>query len=48
MRYESRQNRPLEAVYPIVYVDCVVVNVREHRRIINRVLYLALGVDIQG
>jgi putative transposase len=42
------QNRPLEAVYPIVYVDCLVVKVRENQRIINRALYLALGVDMQG
>jgi transposase-like protein len=38
----------LEAVYPIVYVDCLVVKVRENQRIINRALYLALGVDMEG
>jgi putative transposase len=32
------QNRPLQAVYPIVYVDCLVVKVRENQRIINRAL----------
>jgi putative transposase len=42
------QNRPLESVYPIVYVDCLVVKVRENQRIINRALYLALGVDMEG
>lgn len=42
------QNRPLEAVYPIVYVDCLVVKVRENQRIINRALYVALGVDMEG
>jgi putative transposase len=42
------QNRPLEALYPIVYVDCLVVKVRENQRIINRALYLALGVDMEG
>lgn len=42
------QNRPLEALYPIVYVDCLVVKVRENQRIINRALYLALGVDMDG
>ncbi len=42
------QNRPLQAVYPIVYVDCLVVKVRENQRIINRALYLALGVDMEG
>ena len=42
------QNRPLESVYPILYVDCLVVKVRENQRIINRALYLALGVDLEG
>lgn len=42
------QNRPLEAVYPIIYVDCLVVKVRENQRIINRALYLALGVSMEG
>ncbi|GCE03518.1 IS256 family transposase [Dictyobacter aurantiacus] len=42
------QNRPLEVLYPIVYVDCLVVKVRENQRIINRALYLALGVNMQG
>lgn len=42
------QSRPLEAVYPIVYLDCLVVKVREDKRIINKAVYLALGVDIDG
>ncbi|WP_162005352.1 IS256 family transposase [Dictyobacter vulcani] len=42
------QHRPLETLYPIIYVDCLVVKVRENQRIINRALYLALGVDMHG
>jgi putative transposase len=42
------QNRPLAAVYPILYVDCLVVEVRENQRVINKALYLALGVDMEG
>src|SRR5229473_2453199 len=42
------QSRPLDAVYPIVYVDCLVVKVRENQRVINKALYLALGVDLEG
>ncbi len=42
------QNRPLESLYPIVYVDCLVVKVRENQRVINKAIYLALGVDMQG
>src|ERR1700730_6046292 len=42
------QNRPLDQVYPIVYVDCLVVKVRENQRVINKAIYLALGVDMAG
>jgi len=42
------QNRPLDQVYPIVYVDCLVVKVRENQRVINKAIYLALGVDMEG
>ena len=42
------QTRPLDMLYPIVYLDCIVVKVRENRRIINKAVYLALGVNIDG
>jgi len=42
------QTRPLDAIYPIVYVDCLVVKVRENQRVLNKALYLALGVDMEG
>jgi putative transposase len=42
------QNRPLDALYPIVYVDCLVIKVRENQRVLNKALYLALGVDMEG
>jgi putative transposase len=42
------QNRPLEALYPIVYVDCLVVKVRENQRVINKAVYLVLGVTMEG
>ena len=42
------QNRPLEALYPILYVDCLVVKVRENQRVINKAVYLALGVTMEG
>ena len=42
------QSRSLEPVCPIVYVDCLVVNVREHQRVINKALYLVLAVDLNG
>ena len=42
------QHRPLDQVYPIVYVDCLLVKVRENQRVINKAIYLALGVDMEG
>ena len=42
------QTRPLEAVYPIVYLDCLVVKVRENQRVVNKSVYLALGVNLSG
>src|ERR1051326_7483612 len=40
--------RPLEAVYPIVYLDCLVVKVKENQRVSNNAVYLALGVTLGG
>ena len=42
------QSRPLEAVYPIVYLDCIVVKIRQDKRVINKAIYLALGVNLAG
>jgi putative transposase len=42
------QNRPLDAVYPIVYLDCIVLKIRQDRRVINKAIYLVLGINIEG
>jgi len=42
------QNRPLESIYPIVYLDCIVVKVHQDGRVINKAIYLALGVTVEG
>lgn len=42
------QNRPLSSLYPIVYLDCIVVKVRQDKQIINKAIYLALGVNLEG
>ncbi|ECF1925495.1 IS256 family transposase [Salmonella enterica subsp. enterica serovar Newport] len=42
------QNRPLDAVYPIVYLDCIVLKVRQESRVINKSVFLALGINIEG
>ena len=42
------QMRRFEAVYPIVYVDCLMVNVRENQRVFTKALYLVLAVNLEG
>lgn len=42
------QSRPLDAVYPIIYLDCIVVKVRQDKQVISKSIYLALGVNIEG
>lgn len=42
------QSRPLDAVYPIVYLDCIVVKIRQDKHVINKAVYLALGVNMEG
>lgn len=42
------QSRPLEPVYPIIYLDCIVVKVRENNKVINKAIFLALGVNLEG
>ena len=42
------QNRPLDAVYPIVYLDALVVKVRDQGVVRNKSVYIALGVTLAG
>lgn len=42
------QSRPLDSVYPIVYLDAIVMKVTENKRVINKAVYLALGVNACG
>jgi len=40
--------RPLEDIYPIVFLDCMVLKIREGGMVQRRALYLALGVTLDG
>jgi transposase-like protein len=42
------QSRPLDAVYPIVYLDCIVLKIRQDNQVINKAIYLALGLNLEG
>jgi transposase-like protein len=42
------QSRPLERVYPIVYLDAIHFKVRKDNRIINKAAYSVLGITMDG
>lgn len=42
------QSRPLDEVYPIVDLDCIVVKIRQDKRVINKAIYLALCINLAG
>jgi putative transposase len=42
------QHRPLDAVYPMIYLDAMVVKVKEGKQVINKSLYIAMGVTMEG
>jgi hypothetical protein len=42
------QTRPSGAVYPILYLDALQVKVKSQGRVINKAIYLAFGVNLQG
>jgi len=42
------QNRPLEELYPIVYLDALMVKVRDEGHIQNKAIYVVLGVNLEG
>jgi putative transposase len=42
------QNRALDAVYPILYIDAIVVKVRESGSVVNKAAHLVIGVDVDG
>ena len=42
------RNRPLDEVYPIVYLDGIVIKVRQDKQIIKKTMYIALGVNLEG
>ena len=42
------QSRPLDALYPIVYLDCIHVKVRDSGSVRAKAVYLALGINMAG
>lgn len=42
------QNRQQDALYPIVYVGCIFVKVRQNGSVINKAVFLVLGINTEG
>ena len=42
------QSRPLDALYPILYLDALQVKIKDQGRVSNKAIYLAIGVNLQG
>ena len=41
------QNHPLDPVYPIIFLDCIVIKVNHDKRVINKSIYLALAINME-
>jgi putative transposase len=42
------QSRPLEPLYPILFLDALMVKMRHEGRVENRAVYVAIGIDLDG
>jgi len=42
------QNRPLDEIYPILYLDALHVKVKDQGQVINKAVYLAVGINMEG
>jgi putative transposase len=48
VQVEQWQSRTLDELYPIIYLDCLVVKIRQDKRVINKAIYLAMGINTEG
>ena len=49
--YEEVQqwrNRPIDELYPIVFFDAIRIKIRDSGKVVNKAVYLALGIDLEG
>ena len=45
---EPWQKRPLESIYPVLYLDCIGVKVHQDKQVVSKSVYLALGITLEG
>jgi putative transposase len=42
------QSRSLDALYPIIYLDALMVKIKHEGRVMNKAIYVAIGINLQG
>lgn len=42
------QHRPLDALYPVVYLDAIMIKIRDGAHVVNKAAHIAVGVDMDG
>mgnify|MGYP003544039751 FL=1 len=42
------QTRPLNDIYPIIYLDCMVIKCHQDKRVVNKSVYIALAINLDG
>ena len=47
-RLEEWQSRPLKEVYSVLWLDCIFYKVREEGKVINKAIYVVIGLGIDG
>ena len=45
---EQWRDRPLEAIYPVVWLDGILVKVHHDHQVLNKTIYLALAINMEG
>lgn len=41
------QTKPLQSLYPVLYLDCIVLKIRHNQLVIKKPMYLALGMNLE-
>ncbi len=47
-RIQEWQNRPLQEVYAVVFMDAIYYKVRHNNAIVNKAAYIVIGIDLEG
>lgn len=42
------QNRPLDPVYPIIFLDAIRIKARQNSQVVNKCVYMGIGINVEG